>query len=100
MPNTDKAAFLPGKFKFSLQTGVGGCRLAGEPFWFRILAERRGHGASCVRSGGLRFFTGTAPVAGSTPVTVGRMGRRNMLHCRSKGASARPSTGGVDLAVE
>ena len=49
------AAGCAGKFKFSLQTGVGRCTLMNEPVWFRIQAERGGKALRCIKVGGFRL---------------------------------------------
>ena len=86
-----------GKFKFSLQTGVGRCTLMNEPAWFRIQAER---GGTALRASewGLPFFTETALATGSTSVTAVRMEDRKTLR-RHEVARVRQVVG-MNLTAE
>jgi len=51
----ENTTFVPGKFKFSLQTGVGRCTLMNEPM-VQDSSGRRGYSASLDQSGGLPSF--------------------------------------------
>jgi len=98
MSHVENTAFVPGKFKFSLQTGVGRCTLLNEPARFRIQARRRGYSASSHQSRGLPFFTETALATGSTSVTADRTEDRKTLR-RHEVACVRRAVG-MNLTAE